>query len=203
MRPLALLLMVTTLCFFSPSPAYADETLTSTTSTTAFTGAWGDSTGTHNRSAQRFTPTINGTVGTIAIYYLVNNFPTHIHTDDIVVSIQSDSSGSPSGTDLTELYQFTPTDGASCHTRTVNFASPASVTASTDYWIVYSRSGSLSDASYYGGCGDDTASSASFPLKKYSSSSWAAEGNSWNMNTVITVTSAAAATSDSTSFDIL
>lgn len=71
-----------------------------------------------------------------------NNSPS----DDVEVALQGDSSGSPDGSDVAVTAAVDVQASAS---YTFNFSSIQTLSASTDYWFVIRRTGSLHDSNYY------------------------------------------------------
>ena len=82
-------------------------------------------------------------------------------TDDVIFSIQADSSGSPSGTDIggataTLTNPAANTTGSLTPTMTATFGSPPAVTAASTYWVVIRRSGAADGTNFRRICRDDT-----------------------------------------------
>lgn len=85
-------------------------------------------------------------------------------SDNIQITVQTDSSTAPSGTPITNGTS-TAVTGASLSTSSItyqafSFSSPFTLTAGTRYWIVFERTSSLSDTNYYY-IGGDSASGTS------------------------------------------
>lgn len=69
-------------------------------------------------------------------------------TDSIKVGIQADSSGSPSGTFLASFTKAAAAFTSSTAFRE-NLDAVVTLSANTTYWIVFERTGALSDVNYY------------------------------------------------------
>lgn len=70
-------------------------------------------------------------------------------TDNFEIAIQGDSSGAPDGVDQASGSVAGSSLPTSNGYFSVTLSSPFTASASTTYWIVYRRSGSLSDSNYY------------------------------------------------------
>lgn len=123
--------------------------------------------------ACKFTPQAAVTATTIFATIFKVNAPT----DNILIEIQTDTAGSPSGTPVsngtsngvagTGLSTTTPTY------QTFTFASAFTLTANTPYWVVFKRSSTLSNTDYYAISSYDTSSDyASFVGKYYNGTTW-------------------------------
>lgn len=141
-------------------------------------------------TAVSFTPSISGTISSSTNLYAPNNFPSHVHTDDIIIRIQTDNAGEPSGTDLaTET--LVPLDGNTKKYLTVAWSPTVSVSASTKYWYVFDRTGSCSGASYFDNYGSTDPNIAGFDSLRYEAG-WTDEGNG-TPKFIVEVVAAAAA----------
>jgi len=73
--------------------------------------------------------------------------------DNILITVQADSAGSPSGSAITNGTSNNVAGGGLSTTSktytTFTFASAFTLTAGTSYWIVFQRSGATSDSDYY------------------------------------------------------
>lgn len=81
--------------------------------------------------------------------------------DNILITIQTDNAGSPSGSVITNGTSNTVAgsslSSADATVQTFTFSSPFTLTAGTPYWIVFQRDSTLSDVNYYlVGMGDTT-----------------------------------------------
>ena len=124
--------------------------------------------------ATAITPRSNVTIGTIyAVLAKVGN-----PSDNIQITIQSDSAGSPSGSTITNGTS-NPIAGSSLSSSTATysaftFSTPFSLTAGTKYWVVFERTSTTSSTNYYLVGGKSNANNtndyASFTSKYYTSS---------------------------------
>jgi len=97
------------------------------------------------KGAQSFSYSTGISLNTIRLRHSKESSPT----DNIVVSIQADSGGVPSGTDIvSSTYPGTSLPGSN-GIVTVDYSLSTTLTASTTYWIVWQRSGSLDGTNYY------------------------------------------------------
>jgi len=116
----------------------------------------------NDRSAQSFFSGIILVLDAIDLYLFKVGSPS----DSVVVEIQSDSSGSPSGTVLASA-SLTGAAIIDSTRNTFTFASPPTLSASTTYWVVVRRSGG-DDISNYCQTAGATASVYPNGLAKYS-----------------------------------
>jgi hypothetical protein len=142
-----------------------EQTLSEVPGNTITLTAWGQ------KIAQSFTPTAGtGTwpVNEVAIRLRALYGPT----DGVQVQLCADSAGSPG----TVLATSTAVSGANCSTvmawHTFTFPSPANVTAGTTYWLVVSRTGSVSHQNYYKVALDENFGYAGGAMKLYTGSAW-------------------------------
>lgn len=106
--------------------------------------------------------------------------------DNVLIEIQTDTAGSPSGTVVTNGTSGTQAgSGLSATVVTevnLTFATPPALVAGTTYWVVIKRSGSLDNSNYYNSAGlDYTIPYASFAGKSYKSSAWSTTTTDANM----------------------
>ena len=140
-------------------------TLTSTTSSDPANG-FGYSSAIAEKAAESFTTIGAGTMDIVTFSQNKIGAPT----DNYTIEIQTDSSGSPSGTVLASFtgagadLTTTPTD----YNRSFG---TVSLSASTKYWFVFKRSGTLSTTDYYGNPGLGTGSN----YKWLNSSAWVSQ----------------------------
>lgn len=140
----------------TPNLALASSTITTTNSTNV-EDTFGFTTG-QQYAAQSFTTTQSGTISSIATSLQTVGSPS----DNVTVSLQADSAGAPSGVSLgsgTVAAASVPSACSSGRT-TFTFSGPVTVTNSTLYWVVYSRSGANDTSNRYQICGNDTSSYA-------------------------------------------
>ncbi|MGB4594514.1 MAG: choice-of-anchor R domain-containing protein [Anaerolineaceae bacterium] len=122
----------------------------------------------NQRLAQSFKLEVTQDVSFIKLRLRKEGYPT----DSLMVSIQSDSSGAPSGTLLASA-TLSPTSVSAegyawCQ---VSFAALPTLTAGVNYWLVMHRSGALNPNAYYSAGVDESASYANGVLKVYNSTS--------------------------------
>ncbi len=121
--------------------------------------------------AQSFTPSSSVSIAQAGVYCAKIGSPT----DNIVAEIRSDSSGVPSSTVLATSDSVASADISGNAYVHFTFSSPASLSASTKYWLVLKRSGSV-DASNYVVVGMHSGNKyASHGVSTYNGSSWSAE----------------------------
>lgn len=132
-----------------PTNAKADYTIdTAPTGSPALNNSFGRSDG-YSKAAQSFTTTQSGTITSIS-NLLISAVSSP--ADDVTISIQADSGGSPSGTALYTSNTIDP-QGQNCTTEyTATFGTPPVLSASTMYWVVAQRTGALTTADRYGLC---------------------------------------------------
>lgn len=100
------------------------------------------STSSYEKQAQSFSFASTTPLKCVELYLYKTGSPT----DNLVIELQSDSSGSPSGTVITTLGTIA---GADLTTGFYSFPCDVSLSASTTYWIVLRRSGSLNGSNYF------------------------------------------------------
>lgn len=158
---------------WSPAvPIASSSTRIGSASTTGLQ-AFGDTT--TDKVAQSFTTPS----GSPYIYELRLNFGVDASgspTDDVVLEIQADSGGAPSGTALASVTIPNAVAGqVGTGFKQAYLASPLSVSPSTTYWMVARRSGAASATNYWKARYYATSSSyAGGAFYKYASGSWSA-----------------------------
>ncbi len=118
-------------------------TITTTASSSSANG-YGYSVGTAEKAAQSFTTTGAGTLNNVTFSMCKIGSPA----DNFVIELQSDSSGAPSGTVLASYTGAASSITTSPTDYSYSFGL-TTLSASTKYWFVFSRSGSLSTSNYY------------------------------------------------------
>jgi len=98
--------------------------------------------------------------------------------DNVYVTLEADSKGSPSGTPLATSQSV---NGANLATGAANiefiFATPYALTASTDYWLVLQRDDALSGSNYYKVRDNAAGGYTSGAAKYFDSPNWGALTN--------------------------
>lgn len=108
-----------------------------------FTNAGGQfGSNTQEQQAQSFVAPSTASTWTVVVYLGIGGSPT----DDVVIALQADSSGSPSGVDLGVSGSLDVTVAAF---RGFQGTISASLTSGNTYWIVLRRTGALSDTNNY------------------------------------------------------
>lgn len=123
--------------------------------------------------ACKFTPRESVTSSTV----LATIFKVNAPTDNILIEIQTDNAGSPSGTAVTNGTSNgvagTGLSATDTTYQTFTFASAFTLSADTAYWVVFKRSSTLSNTDYYGIASYDPSSDyASFVGKYYDGAAW-------------------------------
>jgi hypothetical protein len=119
--------------------------------------------------AQPFTPPITGAAKGVAVRIQRTGAPSN-GTDNIRISLESDSSGDPSGTTVGSAVDIAWSAlGTSFTTIWLDVNSP-SLTGSSQYWLVLERTGSVNLSYYYQVEMLDTDPSGKFKI--YNGSSW-------------------------------
>lgn len=97
-------------------------------------------------------------------------------SDSIKLALQLDNgSGSPTGVDLVSALVSGASLAPEAYPWTVfSFADPPQLLADTNYWLVFSRSGSVSASNYYVLAVDEKLSYLDGTLKTYNGSAWSA-----------------------------
>ncbi len=91
--------------------------------------------------------------------------------DNVKVSVQTDSSGDPSGTELDSTI-IDNSDWPDPGPLTITFAGKPALTGSTAYWIVFERTGSI-DAAHFHRISGET--SGTLVTKTFNATSWVAQ----------------------------
>lgn len=132
------------LLFIAPV-AHANQTIT-------FDAATGDSTAigynagnNGQKSARSFVPSASYTTFTPSLTLWKSGSPT----DNVLIEIQTDNAGSPSGTILGTVTVAYTSLGTTQPSLTSYGTASASLTSGVTYWIVVERSGALSATNYY------------------------------------------------------
>ncbi len=123
--------------------------------------------------AQSFVANVTGEVPMVSIY--TSKIVGGTASDSVIVAIQADSAGVPSGTDLASgtgsvsntLMRTNDTYG---NVFTVTLSSPAPVTNGTKYWLIMRRTTPTGYPNAYNGFGQTPATSD--PLKWWDGSAW-------------------------------
>lgn len=126
----------------------------------------------------RITPRSNVSINSIKLMLARVSSPV----DNLVVTIETDSSNLPSGTVITNGTSNAVTGstlGTVVALTTFSFPTPFTLTAGTSYWIVVSRSGALDVANYYKIGGHCYSGSAGF-TPSYGSFIFAYYNGSWS-----------------------
>lgn len=98
-------------------------------------------------------------------------------TDNFIISIEADNSGEPSGTPLSSITIDASTISATKAYVEFTLASAASLSASTTYWLVFNRSGSLDGGDFirlFGNAGGVYSGGAAI---SYNTSVWTSAGS--------------------------
>jgi len=147
MPKLQLWIAIAAFSCFLPNLALADSTITFGTSQNDWQPV-GQST-TWQKQAVKFTATEADTSATASFSIRTGGTPT----DDLKVSIQADSAGVPSGTDLGSAQIAAASVPSSCGAPSSFPAiSGLSLSAGQSYWGVFSRSGSPSNTNFFQLC---------------------------------------------------
>lgn len=156
--------LVVALCVF-PSIASADS-LTTTSSNGDLYG-FGYSFALHEKAAQKFYPTVNGTLDSIDLGLLKNGSPV----DMLHVSVQADVAGNPSGTPLDSADIDLATVATSCGIHTATFSGSVLLYSGSTYWIVEERD-ATDTTDYPDTCGGNPGNSYDSTAALLNSGSW-------------------------------
>lgn len=167
-----------------PSFALADYSITGSTQSVV-EQTFGFASNNSNMTAQGFT-----TVGAGTIASVVSQTAFGGAASAATISIQADSAGAPSGVDLGSV-SITP--NASCANSTWTFGTPVSVSATTKYYLVFTRTAGFSTTNYLSNCGENPALTNLVVLRF--DTSWATTVSTDNFS--LTVVTAAAVTTRS------
>lgn len=107
---------------------------------------WGLSTANKRKLAQSFSANDVATVDTIQIVLNKGGAPT----DNVVIDLETDSAGTPSGTSLATASVTGTTLTTSLATTTFPLSAQVALASGATYWIVMSRSGALDNTNFYG-----------------------------------------------------
>ena len=116
-----------------------------------------------------------GSDGTMA--WQVSLTKTATPGDSVALSIQADSAGSPSGTDLVNTSIVGSTLIGSCVMYVFTMPTNVTLTAGSTYWAVLTRSGSTDNVNYYSVCGNSTNAYANGGEFYYNGTVWTADTN--------------------------
>ena len=108
----------------------------------------------------------NVTIGNIGIATKKVGNPS----DNMLISIQADSSGAPSGVALATATEAGSGLNGDYTAHNVDLDTLVTLTAATTYWVVFERSGSTDDTDYYGVAGSGTNDYANGTHSRYRSS---------------------------------
>jgi len=157
-----------------PGIVFADYTVTSTSMTdgiiTIASGEW-------ERAAQELPITGEGTIQNVEFCLYNSGSPT----GDVIMSIQGDSGGNPDGSTIASATLNATSFDSSHVRRTFSLASPLSMTSSTDYWIVITRS--TMDGGGVVPCGDASAGAGG---RGYNGSWNTLSGRDFNISVLVT-----------------
>jgi len=105
----------------------------------------------NSQVGQKFVACADGSIASVSVYVSIAG---GVPVDNIVVGLQADSSGVPSGTYLdSDSLSGLSLSGSSVQ-HEFSFSAPVDVANGMTYWVVVSRSGSNSTVNYYGVGGD-------------------------------------------------
>lgn len=128
--------------------------------------------GTAEMLGQPFTPTASGNINQVSAILGTSSSPS----DNLIIEIQSDSAGSPSGTSLGNVATVA---GGSLSTTLTTFTysfTPVAVTGGTQYWLVFRRDGARDTTNYFRIGDAGTTIDASAVGKASSSGTWSSLG---------------------------
>lgn len=171
----SLLILATALV---PIAVLADYTITTTTLTEEITGFGRAGAGDFQQVADVFTTIGAGTVSSIEIGVKID---AGSPADDVVIAVQADSAGVPSGIDLATGSIAAASITGTCAAYSVTLAAPVALDAATTYFGVLRRSGALSDTAYYRSCGDEGPVSQLY----YNGTTWATSGSGGSNDGII------------------
>lgn len=194
MKKLFFQLFVTSCAFFPVFSLAQASTIAQNTATLDNTETFGytDNVGPPVKVAQPFTASVTANATSLDFWAEVGSGSP---TDDVVISLYSDSGGSPNT--LLETSSQATVRGGTPQLYTVTFTGSTQLTSGTTYWLVASRTGSLSSSDYY--YMDDSSSAPPYGgVKKWEASSWSAYvTNNWKF----TLTGSAGGSSHKNPFD--
>jgi len=143
-------LIISGVILLSPLLALANYTITTTATSVQRNGYGYDNT--YFALASPFTTTGAGTIHDITIALKKAGSPT----DNTHVAIQADNAGNPSNTDLAYVNIDNTTLTTSCADYNGTLDTTLALSASTQYWIVLTRTGSTNTTNYMFDCGATT-----------------------------------------------
>lgn len=127
----------------APFQAFAAPEVITTCSSFTNSVRIGD-TGSRSSQAQSFTPATSGTISSVQVGISTKDGSP---TDGLILEISTDSSGHP-GTLLTSLTVSQASLSTTDSYNTFIFGSPASVSASSLYWLNIKRGGAINGTNY-------------------------------------------------------
>lgn len=132
--------------------------------------------------AQKFTASSSYSATKVLVYLAKQGSPT----DNAVIAVQADSSGSPSGTDLATATKSGASLTTSSAAYTLTLSGSVSITSGQTYWIVLRRDSSTDNTNYYLPS-SGVYSGSSFYVKS-SGGTWSAgtDLKSWHIETMST-----------------
>ena len=119
------------------------------------------------RRAQSFVPGSTLLATSVDVTLQITGSPT----DNVEVAVQTDSSGAPSGTDLTSASIAASSLTGSLASYNLNFAD-VTLTAGQRYWLVFRRSGAIDGSNYFSV--GSAAALTNAPTTTYDGSAWGA-----------------------------
>lgn len=197
MKKIFAILSILSLFLAYPNAALADYTITTGDGTTGLDNYadFGETAGSNVLMAQRFTTVGAGTLSQVINAARKAGSPV----DSIQILVEADSAGSPSGSAIANgtSNSFTPSATTCKPTETqitATWATPPSLSAATNYWLVFKRTGSADNVNFFYACGG---SHYTDPIQAYNGTSWAAYfAGTVSVHTITTVVAAAAPTSN-------
>lgn len=167
-----------------------DRTLFTTTATTSNDSYFGrDTIANPANQGRRYAQTINESTAYIVSKLTVSLAKTGAPADSVRVGIQADSGGVPSGSFLASATLGAGSIGGTAADYTFTLSSDVSLTASTTYWIVWERTGALSDTAYYNVYGaSSNAYAGGAPYYQNASDVWVAKPDPYDLRVVAIMT---------------
>lgn len=157
-----------------------------TTISSVQVAAFCSATGPVNQQGQSFQANLSGTINTITVNLAYNN--NGAPTFDPLISIQADSSGSPSGTDLGSGHvdHTTMTSNPPCRDFSVTISPGVPVTNGTTYWVRYYTDDNNFNGTAFFETGGQNPSVLSAPVaKQFNGTSWVTQA--WTNRAVVTI----------------
>ena len=118
--------------------------------------------------ASRFTTTAGGYAGTGHVCLYDQGAPT----DNVVVGLESDSSGLPSDIPLATVSIPNTSINTTHQSIAIDFGRTVHLSASTNYWLVFSRTGGADDTNLFFSCGSNGTGDPAFPSASRASGIW-------------------------------